>query len=47
MTAPWDQARSLQPPLPNGSFDIVARGVKTDGLPDFLPEGGGTLFGGG
>lgn len=47
MTAPWEQARALQRPLANGSLDVVARGVKTDGLADSMPEGGGTLFGGG
>lgn len=30
MTAPWEQARGLQRPLPDGSLDIVARGVKQD-----------------
>lgn len=31
MTAPWEEARSLQRPLPNGSLQIVNRGVKKDG----------------
>nr|WP_248311705.1 SOS response-associated peptidase family protein [Bosea sp. ASV33] len=30
MTAPWEQARALQRPLPDGSLDIVARGRKQD-----------------
>lgn len=31
LTAPWDQARATQRPLPNGSLQIVARGGKEDG----------------
>lgn len=36
MTAPWEQVKSLQRPLPDGSLTIVARGGKKDGPADVL-----------
>jgi putative SOS response-associated peptidase YedK len=32
MTAPWELARELQRPLPDGALTIVARGGKQDGI---------------
>ncbi|MDR6660820.1 putative SOS response-associated peptidase YedK [Tardiphaga robiniae] len=33
MNAPWEEAQSLQRPLPDGALNIVARGVKKDEAP--------------
>jgi len=31
LTQPWEKAKDLQRPLPDGVLQIVARGVKKDG----------------
>jgi putative SOS response-associated peptidase YedK len=33
LRAPWEEARSLQRPLPSGTLQIVARGTKKDEAP--------------
>jgi putative SOS response-associated peptidase YedK len=31
LTAPWEQAKGLPRPLPDGTLQVVAKGVKMDG----------------
>lgn len=49
MTAPWEEAKGLQRPLPDGSLDIVAKGTKKDEVVLTMSggTGGGTKVSGG
>lgn len=39
LRAPWNEAKALQPPLPNELLTIVARGAKQDAPPPTAPAG--------
>lgn len=44
LTAPWDEARLLQRPLPDGVLQIVALGTPEDGRPEFMPPSNDLLL---